>query len=152
MLLQRLVRENEIGFNYDSMGRAEYEFGATSKSREAIARAFLANDLESRVVTLVEQYGKCQKAPIEVVVIANKEAISYIDHQCRKDLNRHWYVEVSKSSMRSDNDKIVGWMSVHTPNPIFIIKTSLENRGQRFEQFIQPFVDQIQAVEASANS
>lgn len=40
MLLQRMIRENEIGFNYDYMGYAEYEFGATSKSREAIARSF----------------------------------------------------------------------------------------------------------------
>lgn len=106
MLLQRMIRENEIGLNYDYMGYAEYEFGATSKSREAMARSFIANDLEARVVTLVEQFGKSQMEPIEVVVLGNKETIDYIDHQREKDLNRHWYVKVDKSSMRSDSDKI----------------------------------------------
>lgn len=152
MLLQRLIRDPEVGFNYDYMSYAEYEFGATSKSRESLARSFIANDLQSRVVTLVERFGKRLSDPIEVVVIGSAEAIGYIDHQREKDLNNHWYVQVDKSSMRADNDKIVGWMIVQTLHPVFIIKTNLTDRGPRFEKFIQPWVNQIQEAEASVSS
>lgn len=147
MLLQRMIADNEIGFNYDYMGYAEYEFGATSKSRESLTRSFIANDLQSRVVTLVEYFGRSYSEPIEVVVLGNKETINYIDHQREKDLNKNWYVPVDKSSMRGDNDKIVGWMSVHTHMTVFIIKTSLADRGERFEKFIGSWVDQILELE-----
>lgn len=145
MLLQRLVKDDRhgIGFNYDYMGYAEYEFGSTTKSRGAIAQAFLDGKLKSVCVNLVEVFGRSNSKPIEVVVIAHEDAIQYVEHQCAKDANKHWHVSVDKSSMRGDSEKIVGWLSVHIAQPFFIIKTSLDDRGQRFEQFINPFLEQI---------
>lgn len=147
MLLQRLVKDDRhgIGFNYDYMGYAEYEFGATTESRTKIGQTYLDGKLKSICVELVEVFGCSNSKPIEVVVIAHEDAIHYIEHQREKDIHKRWYVDVSKSSMRGDSEKIVGWMSVHLAQPYFIIKTSLEDRGPRFEQFINPALEHIQA-------
>lgn len=145
MLLQRLIKDEHhgIGFNYDYMGYAEYEFGSTTNSRTALAQNYLDGKLKSICVELVEVFGRSNSDPIEVVVIAHEDAIRYVEHQRSKDNHNRWYVDVSKSSMRGDDEKIVGWMSVHLAHPYFIIKTSLEDRGPRFEQFINPALDYL---------
>lgn len=143
MFLQRLIADKDIGFNYDYMGYAEYEFGATPNSRTRLAELYLQNNLASIGVTMVEQFGRSNSKPFDVVVIASKDDIAYINHQRDKDAQKRWYVTVDKTSMRSDNAKIIGWMSVRIPKPIFIIRQDLKDRGPQFEAFMTPFVEEL---------
>lgn len=136
MLLQRLIADKDIGFNYDYMGSAEYEFGATRNGRMELAQAFLDGEIVARVLQVSEVYtskdpGKC----IEVVALGRQSMLDALESNPR--------IRISKESFRFDNPNIIGWMNVGSDKiePLIMIRTSVEDSQQRINDFIQPFID-----------
>ena len=78
MLLQRLIDNPITGFNYDYMGAAEYEYGATSHGRTGLARAWLEKDFTAQKVMFIETVRDRKSAPIEVLVMGRPETIHSI--------------------------------------------------------------------------
>lgn len=143
MLLQRLVADSKCGLNYDYMGSAEYEFGATANGRSGLAKAFLEDDLKFKWFDFVEVRGRFSYPPVQVVGLARQKMIDQIPGTFR--------VNVTKENFRTDNSRIIGWMLVDyagrtcgpTDNPLLILRANLDDIQNRFVNFLQPFVDQM---------
>lgn len=136
MLLQRLIADKDIGFNYDYMGSAEYEFGATRNGRMELAQAFLEGEIFARVLKVSEVYNpKDPGKSIEVVALARKSMLDMLEANPR--------IRISKESFRFDNRNIIGWMNVGTDKiePLIMIRTSVEDSQKRINDFIRPFID-----------
>ena len=58
IFLQRLIVDQDIGLNYDYMGAAEFEFGATADAREALARFHLKGELVCQKVRFFARWGR----------------------------------------------------------------------------------------------
>ncbi len=124
-LLQRLQLDKKSGLNYEYMGYAEYEFGATAKARAALAELFVDGELEGFECTAKS--------------ITGEE--TYVCGFCKNGL-----VVQSKNYLTNFSNKggfitpdTVGWMSVEAPLLLL--------RDQSFipqaDLFLKPFVDGI---------
>ncbi len=136
MLLQRLIADKDIGFNYDYMGSAEYEFGATRNGRMELAQAFIDGEIVARVLQVSEVYNsKDPGKNIEVVALGRKNMIDALEASPR--------IRISKESFRFDNPNILGWMNVGADEvePLIMIRTSVEDAQKRINDFIRPFID-----------
>ena len=137
MYLQRLVADKEIGFNYDYMGSAEYEFGATLNGRSAFARAYLEGDIAAKKTLFVEKFYGSLSKPVEVVVMGRKKDIEAIGAEM--------VISVTKESFRTESSKIIGWMNVgrESCTPFFIMRADLADAGKRIESFFAPAIEAI---------
>lgn len=137
LLLQRLVLDEEIGFNYDYMGNALFEHGSTGVGRKALAQTFIDGNLQSKFVTFIPVRNGVQGDAVKVAVLAHKDHIA--------EMGDMLTIATLSESARTDDNSIVGWMSVDFEHavPLLMMRASLGDRGKRVEAFIQPFVDQI---------
>src|SRR3546814_8720923 len=76
MYLQRLIADPKIGFNYDYMGAAEYEFGVTAEARLAIAKAYLDRDIGAKFTNLIEIHGRTRSSPVQARALARTSTIA----------------------------------------------------------------------------
>lgn len=143
-LLQRLVADREIGFNYDQMGFAEFEFGATAKARGEIAMFAVDHKITARRVKFVGVWG-VTKVKFDAVVIGEQETVDGLPDTLKLQMERGF--------MRNDDPTIVGWMTVgDTAKKVMIFRddASLPQNLERVEKFLKPFVQQIEASRAAA--
>lgn len=148
MLLQRLIADPKCGFNYDYMGSAEYEFGATTLARTDFARQYLAGNIAAKCMTFVEQVNRFNgnghaRAGIDVVVYSTKEVIEGFGDELT--------IQVTKETFRTDNPNILGWMKVAGPRstppaPLFIVRANVDRK--RVDQFFQPPIDYLEGGKA----
>lgn len=123
MLLQRLVRTNRPDdlVNYDYMGSAEFEFGATTIPRLELA---ILECTEVRIRMLVKQYRNSRKEdciPVNVVVKFptkygedfTDEVDSIIQHL------RDGTYSLKERLVPNDPSKLVAWMMIQ-PMPMLI--------------------------------
>lgn len=136
-LLQRMIADENIGFNYDYMGAAEFEHGATTRARGKLAGFMLDGQMTARRVNFKGTWG-VTKVKFPAIVIGEKR---YVD-QMKPELS----VTMEKGSMRNQDENILGWMIVDKDcSKLFILRDD-ENYPvniNRLEKFLKPFADQI---------
>lgn len=136
-LLQRMIADENIGFNYDYMGAAEFENGATARARGELAGFMLDGQMTARRVNFKGTWG-VTKVKFPAIVIGEKR---YVD-QMKPELS----VTMEKGSMRNQDENILGWMIVDKDcSKLFILRDD-ENYPvniNRLEKFLKPFADQI---------
>jgi hypothetical protein len=141
MLLQRLVRDETAGFNYDYMGAAEYEFGATRNGRGALATAFIEGKLHARPIQFREVHYGSVLPPVNVLAVGSKEVIDNIVAAGGK-------ISVIKETFRTNDSNIVGWMNVgwemRRTTPLLLVRQSLHPADitARTKKFLEPFIEQ----------
>jgi hypothetical protein len=136
-LLQRMIADENIGFNYDSMGFAEFEYGATSRARGELAKCMLDGHLTARRVNFKGTWG-VTKVRFPAIVIGEKQ---FVD-QMKPELS----ITMEKSFMRNQDEDILGWMIVDRDyNKLFILRDDANYPANidRLEKFLKPFADQI---------
>lgn len=135
MLLQRLVVDPKIGFNYDYMGYAEFEFGATTTARTALAELWLDKAMCTAAVSL-----KTQDEQVDVAVFGSADVIARLTPVTT--------IRWEKSGLRVDQPKIVGWMGVHSLPVIFLRDVERRVQIDRLERFLRPAVDWLEEQRA----
>ncbi len=115
-LWQRLVEDEKCGLNYDYMGYAEYEFGATLNSRTRLADWLKAGVLTSwrTDVSLIERQLTFKKT---VLLFSHVDTI-------RKLNALNLSVCSIKGALEVESRNIIGWLSVGTDTPIIIMPIS----------------------------
>lgn len=135
--LQRMIADEKIGFNYDYMGYAEFECGATTRARGELAGFMLDGQMTARRVNFKGTWG-VTKVKFPAIVIGEKQ---FVD-QMKPELS----VTMEKGFMRNQDEDILGWMIVDKDyNKLFILRDD-ENYPaniDRLEKFLKPFADQI---------
>lgn len=141
MLLQRLVKDETAGFNYDYMGSAEYEFGATRNGRGALALAFINSNFHARVIDFREVHYGSVLPPVTVIAMGSKDAIDDLAAAGGK-------ISVIKETFRTNDSNIVGWMNVgwemRRTTPLLLVRQSLHPADitARTKKFLEPFIEQ----------
>lgn len=152
MLLQRLLaddRADGCGLNYDYMGSAEFEFGATREARIKLANLQIEGKLVGKQVRLYEKWGRSNRGPIDVYLFGSQE---YIDKLLSNPpvlslgVNGDLIVCPTKEAARIDDIRYIGWMQVRSNEPLLIIRATRENLD-RGNKFLQLFMDGILAEE-----
>lgn len=133
-LFQRLVSEEAIGFNYDFMGYAEFEYGAPRDARSEIASFWVNNKISAKKVEFTGTMGR-MKTKFPAVIVGEKE---YLD-----SLSSNFKSSVDKTGMREDNPKILGWMTVGSSHKVIIFRDdeNLDANFKRLELFLKPAVE-----------
>lgn len=156
MLLQRLVTDEKVGFNYDYMGASEYEWGATSVGRTALAQLFLDKQFCAKKIQFIEVGGFARthrqsfvdkldkpiepydpKIGIEALIMGSQETL---DRLCPDGVLNLRY---TKEMFRLEDPTIVGWMNVwHGTGgrdgvPLMIVRTNLKNLQKHVEMFLE---------------
>jgi hypothetical protein len=150
MLLQRLKADPKIGLNYDHMGYAEFEFGATRKSRLRIASLLLERKLTMVKARFFDKWGMSTFGPVDVYVFGSKEGIAKLGmKQDHPSVPFDLLVRTEKSPSRADNLDMLGWMSVRTDEPVLIVRATPDNI-ERADKFIKMFEDGILSDEEDA--
>lgn len=136
-LLQRMIADDKIGFNYDYMGFAEFEFGATTLARGELAAFMLDGQMTARRVNFKGTWG-VTKVKFPAIVIGEKQ---FVDR-----MKPDFSVTMEKGFMRNSDENILGWMIVDRDyHKLFILRDD-ENYPaniDRLEKFLKPFADQI---------
>ncbi len=136
-LLQRMIADEKIGFNYDFMGSAEFENGSTTRARAELAGFMLDGMMTARRISFKGTWG-VTKVKFPAIVIGEKNFIE----QMKPELS----VTMEKGFMRDKDDTILGWMVVDADyNKIFILREddNYPANIDRLEKFLKPFADQI---------
>ena len=143
MLLQRLTKDDTVGFNYDYMGAAEYEFGATRNGRAALAQAFVDKQFFARPLVFREVIGQNVMPAIGVVAMGSKEMLDALE----ADGGR---ISVTKEAFRTGDTNIVAWMAVawesYRAKPLLLVRRSLGGKDltNRTKKFLDPFIEAIE--------
>jgi hypothetical protein len=147
MFLQRLVNDDDIGFNYHYMGSSEFEHGSTTVAREKLARLMIDKQIGGKKVNLTEKWGRSLNGPIEVWVFGDKNYIADLGTRGSTDpIVGDLTVTTHKSSARFDDPKILGWMNVYYGEPLLIVRATQDNI-ERGNKFLQAFMDLILTAE-----
>jgi hypothetical protein len=143
-LLQRMIADEKIGLNYDNMGYAEFEFGATARARAELAGFMLDGKMTARHVNFEATRG-VTKISFPAIVIGEKE---FVDNM-KPDLR----VTMDKTLMRNESKDILGWMMIgdHS-HKLFILRNDENYKANidRLEKFLKPFADQIEEARKEA--
>lgn len=143
MFLQRLVEDDKTGFNYDYMGRAEYEFGVTFAARRALAEAHLDEKIKVKILNFVEVIGKNESKPVEVAVLADDKAFSLLNIE-----GETLRIKVTGESFRTGSPNIIGWMNIENDDfgnviPLLMVRTSADDLSNRIEKFTREIINKI---------
>ena len=134
MLLQRLINDPASGFNYDYMGAAEYENGATKNGRIALARLYLAGNFVARRIQLAEKMGRMTSPPISVLAMGSAETLDRLGDQAT--------IKITKAPLRIRQASYSGWMnvgdSVENTEPLMFVRLDApeEEIVMRVRQFL----------------
>jgi hypothetical protein len=141
MYLQRLVADDKSGFNYDYMGSAEYEFGATRKTRSKIAYYFARGNISAKRISFVERmWNGSRLKPVDTVIIGRKDYISSLDDEL--------VIKISKEAFRTQSTDIIGWMNVdpyREAEPFVIVRADLPDVQKRIDMFFGDFIKAAKA-------
>jgi len=140
MLLQRLVADPDIGFNYDYMGSAEYEFGATRRGRMALAQIFVEDRMVARRVAFVEQFGFNTFDPIQVLALGSADMLD--------GLGDPMTIRAYKEAFRTRSPDIIGWMNVsqdRAVKPLLLVRLGADP-GEAQDRIGKFLKDPIEAL------
>ena len=137
-LMQRLTADENIGFNYDYMGYAEFEFGATSRSRVFLANCWMNNKITARKICM-----DVSKRPTNYKMIMIGET-GYVNSFTSKEVEA-FHLHPDKTGLRFENEEIIGWMTVQSRSPLLFIRdnNNVDASLERLEKFLKPAVEQI---------
>ncbi len=130
-LLQRLIADEKCGLNYDYMGFAEFEFGATGRARVELARFMIDGTITARRINFKGKWG-VTNVQFPAIVIGEKEFIDNI----KPELS----LTMEKSFMRDRDEKILGWMNLGDGYHKFVVFRDDENypaNVDRLEKFLK---------------
>lgn len=142
MFLQRLKADEKVGFNYDYMGAAEYEFGATANGRVALAKLFIEGKMHAKRIQFVEVHHGHESRPIEVLAIGAEESLKALGNPAR--------IPVIKEPFRTDDAKLIGWMNVgfdrDRTTPLLLARIGNKNSAEVAERIQKFLADPIEYV------
>lgn len=143
--LQRLILDKACGFNYDFMGYAEFEGGATLNGRTAMAdglvnKIMAAKELDVKFYNIMNTGERGYQKPVPCIVIATVTALAAV----RDTIEVRW----EKTGPRQENDRIVGWMTVWRDShpedtPMLILKKDVPDMQTRINQFFDPIMKDL---------
>jgi hypothetical protein len=144
-LLQRLVADAVIGFNYDYMGIDQFENGSTSRARAELAGFMLDKTIAARRVMFKGTWG-VTTIEFKAVVIGNPELVDTLGPMLHLSLN--------KAPLLHQDPRIRAWMTVgDDTHKLVVFRDEDDARYQdnlaRLEKFLQPFAEQIKAKRAA---
>lgn len=140
MFLQRLIADEEVGFNYDYMGSVEYENGATRNGRMALANLFVDGKMCARKIKMCEKIGKMKHDPIEVLAIGSTETLDALGNPA--------VISVTKEAFHLHQAKYIGWMHVgHSEKvePLLFVRCDMpgDEISDRVNKFLKGPIDYI---------
>jgi hypothetical protein len=133
-LLQRLIRHPMIGFEYDQMGYAEFEYGATAKARDQLAGFMRNGTISAKRVAFKGTWGK-SKSEFKAVVVGDKALLDTVGPGLS--------VQLEKSSMRAHDESILGWMTVGDHDQKIVIFRDDESYAKnvdRLQLFLESYL------------
>lgn len=147
MLLQRLVADDKSGFNYDFMGAAEYENGATMNGRTQIAELFLRDKMQARVIDFIEVIGRNEQSLVSVLAMGTPAFLDQLGNPAK--------ISVWKETFRTSDKNIIGWLNVAWPgrslDPFMMVRMSEgADIQQRIEKFLKDPIEYLRQQEAEA--
>lgn len=134
MLLQRLTKDSDCGFNYDYMGYAEYENGATANGRVKLAETFVDGQLVARRINF---HG------VPVLALGSEAIIN--------EIGAVFNPSISKTGFRVEDPKIVAWIQVgwfgQGFEPLLMVRLSLggEEISARVQSFLDRAIDHVKS-------
>jgi len=134
MYMQRLRTDETVGFNYDYMGAAEYEFGATKNGRMAIAQAYIDGTIKAKLVKVREDNGPEH----EMIILAPEKFLA--------DCDDVFHFTRLKERMRLDDPRIIAWMNVKWDRvdiPLMLVRTDVPT--WRVDKFFKDPIDYLRA-------
>lgn len=134
MLLQRLVSDDKIGFNYDYMGAAEFEMDGQRNTRAVLAGAWRKSTIKAVKTTLKTQHGDA----VPMVVFGTAGDLEKVGPE--------FFVNLQKSTLRANDDKVRGWMTVSAPVHLVFVRDGDREAMKALELFLKPFVEQADAI------
>ena len=149
MHLQRLVAHDKVGFNYQYMGAAEYENGATTHGREAIAELFLRDRMQACIIDFIEVTGHHECKPVPVLAMGTPGFIEQLGNPAR--------IKVTKERFGTSDKNVIGWLNVAWPgrdiDPFMMVRLSEGDAIQgRIEKFLKDPIDYLREQEAAKKS
>ena len=131
--MQRMRLCEKVGFNYDYMGSAEYEFGATMEGRLAIAKAFIEGDIKSRLIEVRDE-----QTSVELLMMARSEFVDSMGDIM--DFGR-----LKEPMHLLDKWDTVAWLSVkwEQPTPLFLVRPHVKDIQRRVNRFFEPAIQHL---------
>lgn len=135
MLFQRLLPDDQAGFDLDTMRSADYDFGAPAQGCLALADISISGDVESKTVTLIEHWGQETSDPIQVIVVARPARLQEVG-----DL---LIIRSTTETLLTDDEDVGGWINVGMGyvEPLFIMRPTLDSAFERMQAFLQPYIN-----------
>jgi len=134
MLLQRLITDEKIGFNYDYMGAAEFETGGQRNTRAVLAAAWREGTIKAVKTTLKTQHGDA----VPMVVFGTASDLEKVGPE--------FYVTLQKAHLRANDDKVRGWITVDASVYLVFVRDGDREAMKALEMFLKPFVEQADAI------
>ena len=137
-LMQRLIADENTGFNYDYMGYAEFEFGAPGRSRLQLAKYWLDNNITARKIKMNVSKRPTQYEMVIIGETANVNAFT------TEEVNA-FRLHPDKTGLRYENEDIIGWVSLHSYSPLLFLRDdkNLNANLERLEKFLKPAAEAI---------
>lgn len=140
MLLQRLISDDKIGFNYDYMGSAEFEFtDGQLNTRAILASAWREGSIKAVKTTLKTQHGDV----IPMIVFGTADDLAKIGAE--------YFVTLQKSTLRASSERIRGWLTVDAPVHLVFVRDGDREAMKALELFLKPFVEEANAISRIAS-
>lgn len=134
MLLQRLVSDDKIGFNYDYMGAAEFEGDGQRNTRAVLAGAWRDGTIKAVKTVLKTRYGDA----VPMVVFGTPNDLEKVGPE--------FYVTLQKATLRANVDKIRGWLTVDASVHLVFVRDGDREAMKALELFLKPFVEEADAI------
>lgn len=136
--VQRLVKDDKVGFNYDYMGYAEYEGGTTGMARFSFAECYVEGKTKAQRVTLRDSQDPLNKK-IDCVIIGHPVIVD--------KLGGDICVRNAKGHLGLNDDSVVAWMPVipwsPMDEPLLIIRADLTDMQQRVTDFYKQPIEML---------
>ena len=110
-------------FQYEYMGYAEYEFGATMVSRKLLCRAWVENRIARKTITLRDTRLKCD---LTVIAFSTEQAFAQLSE------NR---LNVNNKGLLTMTDT-VAWLGIGYEQPVLLL------RGEEFIPQADMFINE----------
>lgn len=140
MLLQRLISDENIGFNYDYMGSAEFEWGGQRNTRASLAAAWRDGKIKAGKTVLKTQHGDV----VPMVVFGTEKDLSKIGPEL--------VIMLQKSGLHAEDERIRGWLTVDQAANLVFVRDGDREAMKALEKYLQPFVDEMNAIDRTISA
>lgn len=141
MLLQRLISDEKIGFNYDYMGAAEFDFtNGQRNTRASLAAAWRDGKIKAVKTVLKTQHGDV----VPMVVFGNEKDVAQFGPE--------HVIMLQKGRLAADNSTIRGWLTVDQAVSVVFVRDGDSEAMKALELFLKPFVDEMNALDKTISA